>query len=479
MGKKRYDISTVEVSDPPEGWTERDLERIQLKYRTLQKGYKGADAIDTMNLNSDEEQKYCQTLVDGAFQLLRLQPADYPDCFKACVSKCIDTRALKAHKWSYWGGYKDVYVKIKGIVDASEQQGKYHILPATSVVASIVVKCLRMIDTDGTDALTQQMIKYKVFEFAHASVKYFKEGGNMIMPTKHALPNWKPKDKSQIADKDKAGIPDDYNEMAITQSISRTSVEVDGTKKQAGIMLESEPSETPFYRPREATPWPTAITASKNITRAQAMQVITPYCSKIQKEIWSSAVNDEFAAVLSREIVIVLPNTYKKWLKTWSRQAGKPEIELWVKEATEDLETYEWDEPQLVQRQPQLSAREPIFMIIDELEEMQHNENVKGSEVHRKLRDGTAMIRRYILRMEEKWKARAYADVHKELYDGQIAIQTELSSIRRLLEENKDRRHRKRGYSHVSNMVDDAEAQANDNNAEAKVPDAMDEDMED
>ncbi|KAL6693787.1 hypothetical protein J3F84DRAFT_401002 [Trichoderma pleuroticola] len=438
MAKHHEDDSMIEVSDPPIGWDEGELTRIQEEYKTLQKDYKGVDAIDTRNLSEVEQREYCRQLVQGAFQLLHLRPKDYPDCFEACIRKCLISHALQAPAWSRWGGYRDVILKIRDMAYLSELHGKYHILPATSVVASIVVKGLRKVKTGGVDEITFLMMRYKVFEFAHASVKHFNGRGNKITRTKHALPNWKPKAV-------KAETPSCFGGMGLSHPIMHEPFEMEDTKNQAGIML----------KPQMPLPSVT-ITTTKKITREQAVDLVVPHMVKITRELWSTTANDECAAALTKEIVIVLPPAVKEWLEMWSRQAGKQEVEVWAREATEDLETYEWGETQVVQGRP---AAEPIYAVINELEQL-HNENVTSIAARYKLHHGTAMIRRYIMGMEEKWKAWAYKEVSKELLERQAAIATDVSFIRRSFEENDERCWKKR-RANMENAANNDGAQTN------------------
>ncbi|KKP00908.1 hypothetical protein THAR02_06986 [Trichoderma harzianum] len=438
MAKHRDSDSIVEISDPQIAWDETELERIQAEFKALQKGYKGVDAIDTRNLSEIEQREYCRQLVQGAFRLLHLRPQDYPECFEACICRCLASHALEAQRWSRWGGYNDVISKIRDIAYLSELHGRYHILPATSVVASIVVKRLRKVNTGGVDEITCLMMRYKVFEFAHASVKHYTERGNKIIRTKHVIPNWKPKAV-------KAEIPGSFGNMGLTQPIPHKSAEVEDTKSQVGMILKSQ-----IFLP------PVTITTTKKTTREQAVDLVVPHMTKIMRELWSTTTNDECAAALTREIVMVLPPEMKEWLEVWSRQAGKQEVEVWVREATEDLETYEWGETQVVHGQP---AAEPIYAAINELEEL-HNENVTSVAARHKLHEGTTMIRQYIMEMEGKWKAWAYKELSKELLECQAAIATDVSFIRRSLEENDERCWKKR-RANMENAANDDGAKTN------------------
>ncbi|KAK4082328.1 uncharacterized protein Triagg1_2140 [Trichoderma aggressivum f. europaeum] len=438
MAKNYKDGSMIEVSDPPIRWDEGELGRIQLEFRTLQKDYKGVDAIDTRNLSEIEQHEYCRQLVKGAFRLLRLRPEDYLDCFEACIRKCMISHALEAQRWSRWGGYHVFVLKMRDIAYLSELHGKYHILPATSVVASIVVKQLRKLNIGGLDEITCLMMRYKVFEFAHASVKHYNMRENKIIRTKHVIPNWKPKTV-------KTEIPGGFGEMGISRPLLHKSFEMEDTKSQAGMMLKSQMSFPPV----------TTMT-TKKITREQAVDLVVPHMVKIMKELWSTTTNDECAAALTKEIVIVLPPEIKEWLEMWSRQAGKQEIEVWVREATEDLEAYEWRESQVVQGRP---AMEPIYAAINELEKL-HNENATSFVARHKLHERTAMIRQYIMGMEEKWKAWAYKEVSKELLERQAAMAADVSFIRRSLEEN-DERCWKRRRVDMENAVNNDGKQTN------------------
>ncbi|KAL7957960.1 hypothetical protein V8C34DRAFT_284378 [Trichoderma compactum] len=418
MVKHHEDDPIIEISDLPIGWDEGALRRIQAEYKTLQKDYKGLDAIDTRNLSEIEQHQHCRQLVQGAFQLLRLRPEDYLDCFEACIRKCLVSHALEALRWSRWGGYHDVVLKMRDIAYLSELHGKYHILPATTVVASIVVKQLRKLNMGGLDEITCLMMRYKVFEFAHASVKHYNERANKIIRTKHVIPGWKPKPF-------KAETTGVFGRMGLSQAILHKPFEMEDTKSQVGGMFKPQMPLLPMTN-----------STTKKITRQQAVDLVVPHMTKIMGELWSTTTNDECAAALTKEIVIVLPSEVKEWLQMWSRQAGKQQVEVWVREATEDLETYEWGETRVVQHRP---AVEPIHAAINELEEL-HNEHVVTSIVARhKLHQGTAMIRQYIMGMEEKWKAWAYREVSKELLQRQAAIATDVSFIRRSLEENDDR----------------------------------------
>lgn len=433
MAKHRDNDSIVEIPDPQIAWDETELERIQAEFKALQKGYKGVDAIDTRNLSEIEQREYCRQLVQGVFRLLHLRPQDYPECFEACICRCLVSHALEAQRWSRWGGYCDVVLKIRDIAYLSELHGRYHILPATSVVASIVVKRLRKLNTGGVDEITCLMKKYKVFEFAHASVKHYTERGNKIIRTKHVIPNWKPKTV-------KAEIPGSFGDMGLTQPIPHKSAEVEDTKNQVGMIL----------KPQIPLP-PVTITTTKKITREQAVDLVVPHMTKIMRELWSTTTNDECAAALTREIVIVLPPEMKEWLEVWSRQAGKQEVEVWVREATEDLETYEWGETR---------AMEPICAVINELEELQHSKDITSSVARHKIRDGTTMIRQYIMGMEEKWKEWAYKELSQELLECQAAIATDVSFIRRSLEENDERCWKKR-RANTEYAASNDEAKAN------------------
>ncbi|KAJ4856590.1 hypothetical protein T069G_09958 [Trichoderma breve] len=414
MAKYRDNDLIGEISDPQITWDETELERIQSEFKALQKDYNGVDAIDTRNLSKIQQREYCRQLVQGAFQLLHLQPGDYLDCFEACIRKYVVS-------------------KLRDIVYLSELHGRYHILPATSVVASIVVKQLRKVNTDGVDEIIYLMMRYKVFEFAHASVKHYNGRGSKIIRTKHVIPNWKPKTL-------KAEIPGSFGDMGLSWLVLNKSLEMEDTKSQAGIMLKSQMPLLSFTNP-----------TTKKITRQQAVDLVVPHMTKIMRELWSTTTNDECAAALTKEIIIVLPPDMKEWLETWSRQAGKQEVEVWVREATEDLETYEWGETQ---------AMEPICAVINELDELQHSKDITSIAARHKIRDGMAMIRSYIMGMEGKWKEWAYKELSKELLECQAAIATDVSFIRRSLEENDERCWKKR-RANMENAANDDGAKTN------------------
>ncbi|KAL7951065.1 hypothetical protein V8C42DRAFT_359755 [Trichoderma barbatum] len=90
---------------------------------------------------------------------------------------------------------------------ASDLNGVAHILPAPSVVAAIVFKRSRKIETGGKDRPTCNMVRYKTVEFAHALVKHFDYEDSRIIPTKHKVANWQPTNEREATDLTSEGNP--------------------------------------------------------------------------------------------------------------------------------------------------------------------------------------------------------------------------------------------------------------------------------
>ncbi|KAL7942814.1 hypothetical protein V8C42DRAFT_359825 [Trichoderma barbatum] len=434
MPRRRRGSTVVIVQDAPERWTEEELATIQQQYQALQQGYSGTNAINTQNLSDADEQRYCERLVEGALRLLKLRTEDYPECFTACVNKCIATGVLQATTWSQWTGYKDVNSKTKHLAYFSDVEGKIYILPATSVIAAIVVKWLRKVTTDGSDVLMKNLVKYRTFEFAHASVKHYQEGN--------------------------------------TDTTARPRMSKDGRPEgERGMMLELQQFETPFYKPRRAMPPPlVTITEPKSITRQEAQALFDPYYNWINSQAWSPPINDELANVLTKEIVLVLDSKSKSWLRIWCKQASKPKILQWVREANDDINVYVWNEIKEAKGELGWSATDPIFNILDDLEDLQDSEHITSEAVRRKIRDGTAMARYYITQMEPKWKEKAYKEAQEKFLQEQAAMKTQQEAMKtqqatiandiaftRKSIEQKDERLKKRKKTH-----DEAEANGED-----------------
>ncbi|UKZ82966.1 hypothetical protein TrVFT333_010767 [Trichoderma virens FT-333] len=49
-------------------------------YRTLQKNYRGTNAIDLEKLSAADERKYCELLIDGVFKLIKVKKSEHIEC---------------------------------------------------------------------------------------------------------------------------------------------------------------------------------------------------------------------------------------------------------------------------------------------------------------------------------------------------------------------------------------------------------------
>ncbi|PTB69025.1 hypothetical protein BBK36DRAFT_1157264 [Trichoderma citrinoviride] len=95
----------IVFQETPVGLSDDALERARKKYRRLQKGYKGDDAI-AAKLSKEQVLDLCKDLVQGVFSLVGLHHAKYINCYDACVDKCFDTNVLKVKTWSKRGRYR-------------------------------------------------------------------------------------------------------------------------------------------------------------------------------------------------------------------------------------------------------------------------------------------------------------------------------------------------------------------------------------
>ncbi|KAH6603966.1 hypothetical protein Trco_007412 [Trichoderma cornu-damae] len=381
------------------------------EFKKLEKGYQGQDAVNIATLSREDEMAYCEVLVKGVFQMIGVDHTDHLPCYFTCVKKCVQTGVLKATTWSSWGGYRDVAQKVKQLARQTDSTGRFHILNAPSVVAAIAVKRMRKMETDGTDFITTLLLRYKVFEFAHLSVLCFElYPDNKIIPTNQVRPapsmtlageepsttvdseettiadaTMMPELNTSAADEPDTPEPNDGSENIVTlEPIAMTAD--DDHRNVAGLMLICQQHEAPGTRRRTTPPPPPVVVTTKmTITRDEALQRAGDTIKSIRTQKWNDELNEALDAILTEQIVKVLPQECKAWMEGWATQADKPHVSTWLMEATADLMVYEWTHAEETPGPALWSETGPLDNIIQDLEKMVMTDKLSARALRRRV----------------------------------------------------------------------------------------------
>ncbi|KAL7808636.1 hypothetical protein V8C26DRAFT_432309 [Trichoderma gracile] len=450
QGRRNAPNPVVRVS-PPMGWTDQQLEEARKGYQKYQKGYVGNHA--PVLLSDADIRLHSKKLVKRAFRLLQLEPEDFMDCFNACVDKCVDSGVLPATVWSKWGGYKACKEKLEKVRDLTEAHGNYHIIDAPTVVCAIIVRKFRLLEPDKNDSAADCIVKYRVFDFAHASVMNWKPNDHRIKPTDQIYKAVQPR-PTTVSDSDTSTVSDD--DVAVDMTV----------RNVAGLMERCQQFQAIWAKPREPTPPPVIVQhIPRKLDRMEAEQYIAPLLHKILTEKWNSVTNSQLQHKLADKLVAVLSKETRAKIKTWATQAGfEDTLQLLEKHKDNDLMLVTWDEVRELPGIPEWSSK-PVDVLIDELLKLVEDKTIKGHlAIHV---EGIAYgIRDYIDQIEKKhqqWaEAKAFQQAQEMIAQG---IQDGLA----IMEEENQRKIDK-------GIADGIEAWKKDN--ERKRKRELEEDME-
>ncbi|KAM0259361.1 hypothetical protein ACHAQJ_003393 [Trichoderma viride] len=453
MPRKRKDIPNpiVTLDRPRKAF--RDLPGAHhASLRKPQNGYTGSDAVNLETMTEADERAYCETLVQGVFTLVGLDYQNYTACYNACVSKCMETSVAKAQTWSGWSGYRDVCQKMKKIAELTQRTEKYHILPATSVVAAIAVKRFRRIETDGKNMTTNYLIEYKTFEYAHLSIKNYTASGPFILVLdqqyiKSGAVRQYEKDKEANTQDLETEEEDSHDEMSDDDEddlpLIRDTKTTDqgGVMNQAGIMLEVQQFEAKHARPREpCPPADITVTTSLKVTRQEVLAAVEPLWARINNERWQDDLNNALAQQLTAERVLVLPQTMKSVLQQWTTWTGHAEIKGWIQAATEDKTVHEWQQVETKPEPLLRSSKSPADTILKDLENLANRIDLERG-TRTKIRQCATALRQYISRLEQstgqaprtqvddEFKAMMDQTVREAMKEMTATLQGDLNSI--------------------------------------------------
>ncbi|KAH6611556.1 hypothetical protein Trco_001576 [Trichoderma cornu-damae] len=105
----------------------------------------------------------------------------------------------------------------------------------------------------------------------------------------------------------------------------------------------------------------------------------------IRTQKWNDELNEALDAILTEQIVKVLPQECKAWMEGWATQADKPHVSTWLMEATADLMVYEWTHAEETPGPALWSETGPLDNIIQDLEKMVMTDKLSARALRRRV----------------------------------------------------------------------------------------------
>ncbi|KAL7965960.1 hypothetical protein HDV63DRAFT_407974 [Trichoderma sp. SZMC 28014] len=284
--------------EEPDGWQDPS-EEIKLRFYDISKN--NPEIQQTISsLTKDQRDEWTALLVQATFEIAGRDWRDHDEVYHACIAKCNRTRVLDAYQWSEWGGQNDARRKLSEMYRFSRQDRYIHVLPASTLVAIVVLKVLRNVQTRYNDDQATIMLR---------NLRQFDYLG-------FAIDNYKPGIKFIATDVPWGADPD-----------LRTDIQ-------------------PICPPRQ--------TVQVSIKRDEALAAVGELIRQVSvvynegyeamEEDGYKVLAEQLLQALTEQMVMVLPEDDKKQLWLWSMIERHDEICQWTRGAKEDKTEHTWEE---------------------------------------------------------------------------------------------------------------------------------------
>ncbi|KAL7810341.1 hypothetical protein V8C44DRAFT_333009 [Trichoderma aethiopicum] len=325
----------IVIRDEPENLTPEQLEEARNKFSALHTNYEQEDAL-VANLSTEDQLLHCQHLVKGVFTLAGVNADDYPQCFTACVAKCVETRVLYIRTWSSWGGYREFAELANNAAEYTQETHKVHLPYAPFLVAAMAVRRLRKFEPRLEDQLAPLVITFRMFEHLQGVIKAWTPVTPVIMHTTLDYENANGQAKF-----------DNPQRLAQTAGVVISIEEDDATTNLAGLTVECQEFEQPFVKPRPKNTVMVAVHIKKSLTRDVVVLDVDPTMDRLAADYDKNKAN-KLLDRLTEHIIAVMPSDRKLQLRAWAEVEGKKDVLEWIKKAEEDKTAVEWIESKLV-----------------------------------------------------------------------------------------------------------------------------------
>lgn len=514
--RDRVDYLT-NVSVPPK-WIPPTEDIIGL-YNTIAKTNPGVTQR-VMAFTAKERDDWIELLVKAVFRKEGMNWEQHKQCYEACKAKCTETRVLDAQNWSQWGGSRDVKQKLEEIEDLSEVDGILYILPAPSLIATIIVKYLRRVQTKGhNDDASLRLKNLKQFDYLQVAIRNYKTGIKYIASDVSYTPDpnaQKPKPtQRQLDQMDKEQAELQALKKELQEKARRERLELEQTKlmteqasvqanqlqaddrpfeqhreqqtdnllgqqadnltkrhpfgrsdaqtynpwgqrlyqmndpwapphfptfqapqrfppvhtqKEEGHMPTQQTQEEESHKPRQQAqkedshkPKQEQVEVSHKITRDEAVFLVGNLVDEVTEEQSDDEqttntpreCDQKLHAVLTEQVIVVLPLDIKKLLKVWAKNNATTEVRKWLRAAVEDKDEHTWTEkvwmdiqlpPDMVeQTEPSSQQEKDTIALFDELINMTNVNIMEAADQPDKLK----MVAETISQLAKTLKIRA------------------------------------------------------------------------
>jgi hypothetical protein len=103
------------------------------------------------NLSEAERNVWHKKILIDVFKMANVRKSDHARAFNDTVKKFARSRVLDATNWSEWGGYRAARDKLREMYMLAMDQEKLIILPAPILIAIVVLRQYRGVQTTGKD----------------------------------------------------------------------------------------------------------------------------------------------------------------------------------------------------------------------------------------------------------------------------------------------------------------------------------------
>ncbi|KAL6874175.1 hypothetical protein HDV57DRAFT_524025 [Trichoderma longibrachiatum] len=307
----------IVIRDEPENLTPEQLEEARDKFRALHTNYEQEDAL-VANLPMEDQLLHYQHLVKAVFTLAGVNADDYPQCFAACVAKCVETRVLYIRTWSSWGGYREFAELANNAAEYTLETHKVHLPYAPFLVAAMAVRKLRKFEPRPEDQLAPLVISFRMFEHLQGVIKAWTPVIPVIMHTTLDYENVNGQARF-----------DNPQRLAQTAGVVISIDEDDATTNMAGLTVECQEFDQPFVKPRPKDTVMVAVHIKRSLTRDEVALDVDPTMDKLSVEY----DKDEAAELLDRlteHMLAVMPLSRKLQLREWAEVEGKKDVVEWI-----------------------------------------------------------------------------------------------------------------------------------------------------
>lgn len=385
MPPNRQGADLVFNVEKPDKWQDPP-EEVKARFYDISKN--NPQLMETViRLTKDEQAEWIDLLVRATFEIANKDWRNYDEVYEASILKCKETRVLHAKVWSEWGGARDVRAKLAEMYELSKAGGYLYVLPAPSLVATVVVKVLRNLQTrNNDDEASIRLDNLFQFDYLGFAIENYKPGSKYtatdvqyeIDPTarqpkpktenqarkdrhekkmqakKRLLQKWAEQEQLDEEAMDEEAMDEEAKNQA---NVARRSSQRYDSRTGESVRTQSRPSSAddnipddsqmptdnqPIYPPRK--------TVEVSIKRDEALAAVGNLIEGVSaayisgREALKEALSEQLQQALTEQMAIVLPKEQKTQLAFWALIEQHNEISQWIRAAREDKTEHTWTE---------------------------------------------------------------------------------------------------------------------------------------